>query len=114
MGGKSEITQPLVDCILNVNSGPGKNYGLIKTHEPNNPIKLITSGNGTAVENLSLFTEYFLHPCVKKEPKILIDTTAPLNKVTEINNKFSPFPAFTLLVSWDVILCTPVLIIKWV
>ena len=49
---KGEITQPLVDCILNVNARPGKNYGLIKTHKPNNPIRLITSGNGTAVENL--------------------------------------------------------------
>ena len=105
--GKGEITQPLVDCILNVNARPGKNYGLIKTHKPNNPIRLITSGNGTAVENLSLFTEYFLHPCVKKEPQILIDTTALLNKVTEINNKFSPFPAGTLLVSWVVISMYP-------
>ena len=51
-------------------------------------IRLITSGIGTAVENLSLFAEYFLHSCVKKEPQILIDTTALLNKITEINNKF--------------------------
>ena len=80
---------------------------MIKTHKPNNPIRLITSGNGTAVENLSLFTEYFLHLCIKKEPQILIDTTALLNKVTEINNKFSPFPAGTLLVSWDVISVNP-------
>ena len=59
---KGQITQPLVDCILNVNARPGKNYGWIKTHKPNNPIKLITSGNGTAIENLSLFTEYFFTP----------------------------------------------------
>ena len=104
---KGEITQPLVDCILNVNARPGKNHGLIKTHKPNNPIRLITSRNGTAVENLSLSTEYFLHPCVKKEPQILIDMTALLNKVTEINNKFSPFPAGTLLVLWDVISMYP-------
>ena len=104
---KSKITQPYVDCILNVNARPGKNYGLIKTHKPNNPIRLITSGNGTAVENLSLYTEYYLHPCVKKEPQILIDTTALLNKVIEINNKFSPFPAGTLLVSWDIISMYP-------
>ena len=104
---KDEITQPLVDCILNVNARPGKNYGLIKTHKPNNPIRLITSGNVTDVENLSLFTEYFLHPCIKKEPQILTDTTAILNKVNEINNKFSPFPAGTLLVSWDVISMYP-------
>ena len=79
---------------------------MIKTHKPNNPIRLITSGSGTAVENL-LFTEYFLHPCVKKEPQTLTDTTALLNKVTEINNKFSPFLAGTLLVSWDVISMYP-------
>ena len=59
---KGEITQPLVECILNVNARPGRNYGLIKTHKPNNPIRLITSGNCTAVENLSLFTEYFFTP----------------------------------------------------
>ena len=56
---KGEITQPLLDCILNVRAKPGKNYGLIKTHKPNNPIRLITSGNGTVVENLSVLTEYF-------------------------------------------------------
>ena len=56
---KGEITQTLVDCILNVNARPGKNYVLIKTHKPNNQIRLITSGNGTVVENLSLCTEYF-------------------------------------------------------
>ena len=77
---KGEITQPLLDCILNVRAKPGKNYGLIKTHKPNNPIQLITSGKGTVVENLSVFTEYFLHPCIKKEPQILADTTALLKK----------------------------------
>ena len=88
---KGEITQPLSDYIINSDAKPGKNYGLIKTHKPNNPIRLITSGNGTAVENLSLFTEYFLHPCVKKEPQILIDTTALLKKVEDINHRFRHF-----------------------
>ena len=104
---KGEIAQPLLDYIINPDAKPGKNYGLIKTHKPNNPIRLITSGNGTAVENLSLFTEYFLHPCVKKEPQILIDTTALLKKVEDINRRFSPFPAGTLSVSWDVISMYP-------
>ena len=54
--GIGEITQPLLDYTLNVNPRPGKNYGLIETHKANNPIRLITSANGTAVENLSLFT----------------------------------------------------------
>ena len=43
---RGEITQPALDCILNVRAKPGKNYGLIKTHKPNNPIGLITSGTG--------------------------------------------------------------------
>ena len=51
--------------------------------------------------------EYFLHPCVKKEPQILINTTALLTKITDINNKFSPFPAGTLLTLWDVISTYP-------
>ena len=77
---KGEIAEPLLDCILNSKARPGTNYGLIKTHKPGNPIRLITSGTGTAVENLSAFTEYFLYPCVRKEPQILLDTTALLKK----------------------------------
>ena len=88
---KGEITQPLLDCILNVRAKPGKNYALIKTHKPNNPIRLITSGNGTVFENLSVFTEYFLHPCIKKEPQILADTTALLKKAEDINHRFRHF-----------------------
>ena len=86
-----EITQLLLDCIINSDAKPGKNYGLIKIHKPNNLIRLFISGNGTAVEHLSLFTEYFLHPCVKKVPQILIDTTALLKKVKDINRRFRHF-----------------------
>ena len=31
--------------------------GLIKMHKDNNPVRVITSGCGTAVEYLSIFTE---------------------------------------------------------
>ena len=64
-------------------------------------------GPGVRFLQYALFTEYFLHPCVKKEPQILIDTTALLKKVEDINRRFSPFPAGTLLVSWDVISVYP-------
>ena len=64
---KGEIAEPLLDCILNSKARPGTNYGLIKTHKPGNPVRLITSGIGTAIERLSAFTEYFLYPCVRKE-----------------------------------------------
>ena len=104
---KGEIAEPLLDCMLNSKARPGANYGLIKTHKPGNPIRLIASGIGTAVENLSALTEYFLYPCVRKEPQILLDTTALLNKIEDINHKFAPFPEGTLLVSRDVISMYP-------
>ena len=34
---------------------PGKMYGSIKAHKVDNPVRVITSGRGTAVENLSIF-----------------------------------------------------------
>ena len=36
---------------------PGKMYGLIKTHKVGNPVRVITTGCGTAIENLSIFVE---------------------------------------------------------
>ena len=39
------------------NSTPGKMYGLAKTHKEGNPVRAITSGCGTAVENVSIFVE---------------------------------------------------------
>ena len=41
----SKFTEPSVVA-------PGKMYGLIKTHKADKPIRVITSGCGTAVENL--------------------------------------------------------------
>ena len=38
-------------------STPGKMYGNVKTHKIGNPIRVITSGCNTAIENLSIFVE---------------------------------------------------------
>ena len=38
-------------------STPGKMYGLVKTHKEERPVRVITSGYGTAIENLSIFAE---------------------------------------------------------
>ena len=45
---------------------PGKMYGMIQTHKESNPARIITSGSGTAVENLSIFVEKCLFPEVLK------------------------------------------------
>ena len=36
---------------------PGKMYRLIKTHKVGKPVRVITTGCGTAIENLSIFVE---------------------------------------------------------
>ena len=36
---------------------PGKIHALIKTHKQNNPVRVITSGCGAAIEYLSIFVE---------------------------------------------------------
>ena len=37
-------------------------HDLVKAHKDNNPVRVITSICGTAVENLSRFAERFLYP----------------------------------------------------
>ena len=53
------MAEPLLDCIVDSKARPGANYGLIKSHKPGNPIRLITSGIGTAVENLQHLQNIF-------------------------------------------------------
>ena len=45
---------------------PGTMYGLIKTNKENNPVRVITSGCGTAIEYLSIFVENYLYKEVYK------------------------------------------------
>ena len=45
---------------------PSKVYGMIKTPKKSNPARIITSGSGIAVENLSIFVEKCLFPVVLK------------------------------------------------
>ena len=52
---------------------PGKVYGLVKTHKVNNPVRVITSGCGMAVEDLSVFVERCLYPEVLKNESRIQD-----------------------------------------
>ena len=45
---------------------PGKKCRMIKTHKESNPVRIISSGSGTAVENLFIFIEKCLFPKVLK------------------------------------------------
>ena len=84
----------------------GVAFGNIKTHKAGNPLRLITSCCGKAIENLSDFTEFYSQPLARKLPSLIKDTTDLLNKLEDVN-KSGPFPAGTLLVSCDVVSMFP-------
>ena len=98
---KGEINDNIKAWIIKGKVKPGKAFGTVKTHQEGNPIRLITSCCGTAIENLSAFSEYYLRPLAQELPSFIKDTTHLLQKIKELNRK-GPFPSGTLLVSWDV------------
>ena len=65
---------------------PGKMYGLVKTHKADNPVRVITSKCGTAVENLSIFVEKCLFPEVLKIKSRFQDTSEMINFIDFLND----------------------------
>ena len=103
---KNQITKEIADWVINKEAKPGKAFGTIKTHKQNNPLRLITSCCGTAIENLAAFTEFYLKPLAQKQPSFVKDTTHFLQKIEELN-KQGPFPQDAILVSFDVVSMFP-------
>ena len=60
-------------------------YGMIKTHKESNPARIITSGSGTARENLPIFVEKCLFPEVLKIDTIIQETQYMSNIVDDLN-----------------------------
>ena len=103
---KGQIDQNIANWVVNNKAKPGKAFATITTHKEGNPLRLITSCCGTAIENLSAFTEFYLKPLAQKLPSFVKDTTHLLRKIEDLN-KTGPFPEGTLLVSWDVVSMFP-------
>ena len=103
---RSEISPQIASWIVNTKAKPGVAFGNIKMHKKDNPLRLITSCCGTAIENLSAFTEFYLQPLARKQPSFIKDTTDLLNRIQKLNEQ-GPFPEGTLLVSWDVVSMFP-------
>ena len=103
---RREISPQMASWIVNRKAKPGVTFGNIKTHKKDNPLRLITSCCGTAIENLSAFTEFYLQPLARKQPSFIKDTTDLLNRIQKLNEQ-GPFPEGTLLVSWDVVSMFP-------
>ena len=102
-----QISQEIEDWVKGLWAKPGVAYGNVKTHKPNNLLRLITSCRGTAIERLSEFTEFYLKPLAQKLPSFIKDTAHLLQKIQQVNNTLSPLPPHALLVSWDIVSMFP-------
>ena len=84
------------------NSTPGKMYGLVKTHKEGNPVRVISSGCGTAIENLSIFVEKCLYYEVLNIECRVQDTSEMLTIIDNLNSSNS-LTSDCKLVSFDII-----------
>ena len=88
---------------------PGTMYVLIKTHKENNPIRIITSGYGTATEYLPTFVEKYLYKEVNKIDSRTKDTLDILNiidmiiccNILTVDSVLVNFDIFNMLPSID-------------
>ena len=77
-------------------------YGLVKTHKVGNPVRVTTSGSGTAIENLSIFVEKCLYSeCLKIESRVK-DISQMLTIIDNLN-KSNTLTSDCRLVSFDII-----------
>ena len=75
-------------------------YGNVKTHKENNPVRVITSGCNTTVENVSIFVENDLFELASELPSRIKDTCHMLEISDDMNN--SNISSSAILVSFDV------------
>ena len=71
---KKEITTEWKNFIVNSDAKPGKNATLYKTHKTGLPVRLLTSGCNTAIENLSQFIELICSPLTENMTCRIKDT----------------------------------------
>ena len=103
---EGQTNSEIANWVANAKAEPGKIFAMIKTHKNNNPLRLITSCKGTATQNFSSFTQFYLKLLAQKLPSFSKSTTHFLNKLKEIN-KTGPFPQGTLQDLWDVLSTFP-------
>ena len=98
---RNEISKEWAKYIVNVNAVPGKNSTLYKTHKPNNPVRLLTTGCNTAIENLLRFIEVVCAPLTNNIETRIRDTSHLLDIIDELN--LEKIPDNIILVSFDIV-----------
>ena len=81
---------------------PGSMYGLSQMHKENNPVRVITSGRGTAIEYLSIFVEKYLYREVNKIDFRIIDTPDMLSIIDMISDS-NILTEDSVLISFDIV-----------
>ena len=99
--GKNIISDKWKEFITPEQPAAGKMYGLVKTHKDGNPVRVITSGCNTAVENLSIFVEKTLYDIISNIPSRIKDSSHMLDIIDELN--LNNLPTDSILFSFDVI-----------
>ena len=72
--------------ITPINSTPGKMYELVKAHNENNSVKVITSGCNTAIESLSIYIEPALFELSERMSSRIKDSNHLLDIIVNINS----------------------------
>ena len=95
------ITKEWKNYVINENAKPGVNLTLYKTHKPNNPVRLLTSGCNTAIEKLARYIEVICAPLTENMRSRIMNTAHLLSIIDDLNDK--GIPDNTILVSFDVV-----------
>ena len=98
---RNEISKEWAKYIVNENAVSGKNSTLYKTHQPNNPVRLLTTGCNTPIENLSRFIEVICAPPTNNIETRIKDTCHLLDIIDELNSEM--IPDNTVLVSFHIV-----------
>ena len=98
---RNKISEEWKNFIINNEAVPGKNTPLYKTHKNNTPVRLLTTGCNTAIENLSKFLETVSAPLVDRMKSRIKDRGHLLKLIDNINSQ--GLPPGTILVSFDVV-----------
>ena len=98
---RNEISKEWAKYIVNENAVAGKNSTLYKTHKPNNPVRLLTTGCDAVIENLSHFVELVCAPLTNNIETRIKDTCHLLDITDELNSEM--IPDKTILISFDIV-----------
>ena len=98
---RNKISEEWKNFIINNEAVPGKNTPLYKTHKNNTPVRLLTTGCNTAIENLSKFLEQVSAPLTNTMRSRIKDRGHLLEIIDDINSR--GVPPGTILVSLDIV-----------